>query len=255
MQWRHEELQTALVESFSTQEQPTNATTRQRVAAVLSEYSSYATPTYYRVSELESLGIRPGDYAEAGQDARRLVIKGLPDETEGASQVVLAAKAYANREIFESSLNHVPSLCDGISNHDVTLALTEYSALRSRVTHMRNCIDGLKEAAKRQLVMRNEESISLPSGTTFQVLSGRRLRSVDHLRVRPLVLEAISRDLGISREMVERVVQRYETVARVSSYRLKALEKKARIDVDNYVTISQTPTRIVSQSSGNGLGE
>ena len=246
--WRHEDLQSALIDVIA-QERGGSTQTRQEVAAVISEYSSYATPTYYKTSVLESCGLSPGDYATPGKDDRRLVLKGLPDDAPGESSVQLGVRAYAHSAEIERSLQQVGTFCDKLPDLDLRQAVVEYSAVRNRVSHLRDMVSGLHELARRQMEINHEDTLHTGNDTKYSLIPGRRVRALDVDRIKPHIITAISRDLNIPRERAEAVVQRFESVAHITSFRTTAVAKKVRVEVDDFLVAKPTRSRLVRQDT------
>lgn len=246
--WRHEDIQSALIDVIA-EERGATTQTRQEVAAVISEYASYTTPTYYKTSALESLGISPSDYATPGKDDRRLVLQGLPNDLPSESSVKLGVRAYSHSADIERSLQGVPSFCEQLSGLDLRQAVVEYSAVRNRVSHLRDMVGGLHELSRRQMEMNHEDVLTTGNGTRYSLIPGRRIRSLDTERVKPHIITAISRDLNISRETTESIVGRFESAAHVTSFRTKAVEKKAHLEEEDFLITRTTSSRLVRQSA------
>lgn len=249
--WQHEELQTVLVGAIAAQDNG-EGVGQQQVAAVISEYTSYATPNYYRVNELHRLGIAPGEFANEGQDARRLFVKGLEEEGSGQSPILKGAQLYAHRETISSALSQVSNIASRLAASEEPIPFREYLALRRRVSYIRGAVEGIKEAGKRQMLRSGTESVTTPSGGEYVIQPGRRNHSLNISEIRPQVIDRVSRDVRISRDSVEKIVTKFESVAHIASYRARALEKKTDIHLEDYLVVTQTPPRLVNQSNREG---
>lgn len=250
--WKHEELQSALAACLGTGEEYNRE--RQVTAAIVGEYFSYATPLYYRVSALQDLGISPDEFATPGQDDRRLVLKGLPDEAEGINAVLLGSRISKHKEACHAALSDIPRLCQNAAARDLPEAVIRYAALRERHSTIRRAVHSLRELARRQMEMQRQEEIQSASGQTYRVVAGRQVTKVVSGSARPFVLDAISRDLAIRRETVERVVTQLESVAQFGSYRIKAIETKTDAPLDACLTQRRTPNRLVAVIDDSGSG-
>lgn len=241
--WRHEEVQQAITAAIAEKERAFH-TPGAQVSAIVGEYLSYASPSYYKVAELKALGLDPEDYSTVGEDASRLVLRGL-DEPPTSNVVARAVNTYAIADEVREVAAKVPSIASAIREMDTKSAVVCYSRLRECLSGLREGSFSLKEAARRQLMLMGEEETSSPSGARYRLVAGRATRVVDNAAMRPYVLHTMARDLGIPAQTVERVVQRLEQVARFNSYRLSSLERKLETDVSAHISQRRSPTRLI----------
>jgi hypothetical protein len=241
--WRHEDLQSALAPALA--EHGDTDTPRQSIAAVMGEYFSYATPSYYRIGALQRLGIAPENFATPGQDDRRLVIRGLSREATNVNPVVLSGRLAAHAEECQVALEEIPVVCEYISTADLSRALTQYAALRNRQATIREAVSSLREVARRQVEMQGKDGVDSASGTSYRIVPGRKTSRVDNEATRPYVIAAISRDIGVRPETVEKIVSALDEVAQFGPYRLRAIEAKTDAPLELCVRQQQTPSRLI----------
>lgn len=229
--------------------------TEEESTDILNRYAlRFALPANYRPSALRDLGIDARDYAVESSDGRRIWIQYASKDDAPSHQTVSLTKtlelAERESEVREALAGVRSSLSTAVQHHDASAAAASYVAMRQRVSLIRQGVQRLESVTARLMEQEVLERVVTDDGEELELRRGRAQSHMDTAQVRPHVIAAVARDAGLPPEKVAHVIEQFETVAHVKTFRRKAVAEDTDIDVDEFISITPGRTRVAAATGG-----